>query len=66
MVRTTHIEQGSGMGNGVFVQTIQNFQSKDSIHFDATTAPIPEPSTILLFGTGLVGLIGYRWKKAQA
>jgi len=31
-----------------------------------TASSVPEPSTVLLLGSGLVGLIGYRMKKKSA
>jgi hypothetical protein len=34
-----------------------------TFHNTAQPAPVPEPSTILLIGTGLVGLIAYGRKK---
>jgi len=29
----------------------------------STSSPVPEPATLLLFGAGLVGLIGSRFRK---
>ncbi len=32
----------------------------------AVTAPVPEPATMLLFGTGVMSLVGAAWKKRKS
>lgn len=38
----------------------------DEISLEVQTAPVPEPATILLISTGLIGLAGYGRKKRQS
>jgi hypothetical protein len=37
----------------------------DNVRLDAVTAPIPEPSTLVLLGAGLLGLLAYAWRKRK-
>ena len=48
----------TSLGNGFFgTSTLRNLPSSIPL----VASPVPEPSTVLLFMTGLLGLAGYRW-----
>jgi hypothetical protein len=46
---------------GFIMGGTDGFRGVDNIQLDATT-PVPEPATLLLFGSGLLGLAGLRRK----
>jgi hypothetical protein len=37
----------------------------DDLSFQPASAPVPEPGTWMLMSTGLIGLLGYGWRKRQ-
>jgi hypothetical protein len=55
------------MANDIGFNTDDSWTTSYTLNFqvDSTAAPIPEPTTMLLFGTGLVGLAGIARKKME-
>ena len=47
------------MGDGILELSTSTF----TLDYDNATAPVPEPSTILLMSVGLLGLVGYNRKR---
>lgn len=67
----TPLHPGSAW-NFEFYRGFQNASSSDFNSWyawpvrEGDSAPVPEPATWLLFATGLVGLLAYRWRKRTA
>ena len=52
------------IGNGVF-GTYSGNPIDYTMTFTVESSPVPEPATMLLFGTGLVGLVGSRLRRKK-
>ena len=41
------------------------FENDVPFNQSISTAPVPEPATLILLSTGLLGLVGYRWRQGR-
>lgn len=41
------------------------FTSESGVFLSQQASPVPEPGTWMLLGTGLIGLLGYGWRKRR-
>ena len=53
------ITANGSIGDGILTLASSTF----NLDYDNGSAPVPEPSTILLMGAGLLGLVGYNRKR---
>jgi hypothetical protein len=61
MINTKHAAVGSSI---LAIVDLSTGAYMDNIRVTATS-PVPEPSTLVLLSTGLIGLVAYAWRKRR-